>query len=165
MNQPTTGSRKAQASTMPPRSTRRHGWASSTGDGNPATQVPLGTLGGITVDPSGSVYFSEIYNHRVRKVDTKGVITTVAGGLVNQQDMMDTLKRSAIAGAGLDVTDPEPLPESSPLWSMGNVAISPHLGGQSDGARDRQWRLFRENVRRFVAGEPLLGVVDKSKGY
>jgi phosphoglycerate dehydrogenase-like enzyme len=41
----------------------------------------------------------------------------------------------------------------------------PHVGGQSDGARDRQWRLWRENVRRFVAGEPLLCVVDKQKGY
>ena len=48
---------------------------------------------------------------------------------------------------------------------MTNVVISPHLGGQSDGARDRQWRLFRENVRRFVAGEPLLCVVDKQKGF
>jgi len=68
-------------------------------------------------------------------------------------------------GAGMDATDPEPLPDNSPLWSMTNVVISPHLGGQSDGARDRQWRLFRENIRRFVAGEPLLCVVNKQKGF
>lgn len=48
---------------------------------------------------------------------------------------------------------------------MNNVVISPHIGGQSAGARDRGWRLYRENVRRFVAGEPLLCVVDKQKGY
>ncbi|MBI1831382.1 MAG: D-2-hydroxyacid dehydrogenase, partial [Planctomycetes bacterium] len=69
------------------------------------------------------------------------------------------------AGVGLDVTDPEPLPDASPLWKMHNVVITPHIGGQSEGARDRAWRLFRENVRRFNAGEPLLCVVDKGKGY
>jgi phosphoglycerate dehydrogenase-like enzyme len=87
------------------------------------------------------------------------------GGLVDQRTLVDALKQKTIAGAGLDVTDPEPLPDDHVLWTMPNVAISPHLGGQSDGARDRQWRLFRENVRRFVAGEPLLCVVNKVKGY
>ena len=92
-------------------------------------------------------------------------INIARGGLVDQPAMLDVLKKNAIAGAGLDVTDPEPLPDKHPLWSMTNVVVSPHIGGQSDGARDRQWRLFRENVRRFVAGEPLLCVVDKQKGY
>jgi D-2-hydroxyacid dehydrogenase (NADP+) len=92
-------------------------------------------------------------------------INIARGGLMNQNDLIDALKSGAIAGAGMDVTDPEPLPDASPLWSMPNVVISPHLGGQSDGAKDRAWRLFRENVRRFAAGEPLLCVVDKSKGF
>jgi phosphoglycerate dehydrogenase-like enzyme len=48
---------------------------------------------------------------------------------------------------------------------MANVVVSPHVGGQSPQARERQWRLWRENVRRFVAGERLLCVVDKGKGY
>ena len=93
------------------------------------------------------------------------LINIARGGLVQQQDLLDALKKNAIAGVGLDVTDPEPLPDASPLWHQPNVVISPHIGGQSDGARDRAWRLFRENVRRFVAGEPLLCVVDKGKGY
>jgi phosphoglycerate dehydrogenase-like enzyme len=92
-------------------------------------------------------------------------INIARGGLVDQDALMAALKKNAIAGAGLDVTDPEPLADNHPLWSMPNVALSPHIGGQSDGARDRAWRLFRENVRRFVAGQPLLCVVDKSKGY
>jgi len=92
-------------------------------------------------------------------------INIARGGLVNQKELADALKKNTIAGAGLDVTDPEPLPDGSPLWGMTNVVISPHLGGQSDGARDRAWRLFRENVRRFNAGEPLLCVVDKARGY
>jgi phosphoglycerate dehydrogenase-like enzyme len=92
-------------------------------------------------------------------------INIARGGLVDQEAMIGALKSNSIAGAGMDVTDPEPLPDSSPLWSMTNVVISPHIGGQSDGAKDRQWRLFRENIRRFVAGEPLLCVVNKQKGF
>ena len=93
------------------------------------------------------------------------LINIARGGLVQQDALLDALKTRTIAGAGLDVTDPEPLPDAHPLWKQPNVVISPHIGGQSDGARDRQWRLFRENVRRFVAGEPLLCVVDKQRGY
>jgi D-2-hydroxyacid dehydrogenase (NADP+) len=63
------------------------------------------------------------------------------------------------------VTDPEPLPDGHPLWKMTNCVVSPHIGGQSPEVKDRQWRLWRENVRRFVAGERLLCVVDKVKGY
>jgi phosphoglycerate dehydrogenase-like enzyme len=92
-------------------------------------------------------------------------INIARGGLVDQKALLAALEAKSIAGAGMDVTDPEPLPDNSPLWSMPNVVISPHIGGQSDGARDRQWRLFRENVRRFAVGEPLLCVVNKSKGY
>ncbi len=92
-------------------------------------------------------------------------INIARGGLVKSDDLMSALKSGQIAGAGLDVTDPEPLPQNHPLWQVKNVIISPHIGGQSDGARDRQWRLYRENVRRFVAGEPLLCVVNKQKGY
>jgi cyclase len=92
-------------------------------------------------------------------------INIARGGLVKTPDLIDALKNKRLAGVGLDVTDPEPLSGDHPLWRFPNVAISPHLGGQSDGARDRQWRLYRENVRRFVAGEALLCVVDKEKGY
>jgi cyclase len=92
-------------------------------------------------------------------------INIARGGLVKTDDLVDALIRELIAGAGLDVTDPEPLPDSHPLWRRTNVVISPHVAGQSPGGAERQWRLWRENVRRFVAGEPLLGVVDKGKGY
>jgi D-3-phosphoglycerate dehydrogenase len=96
---------------------------------------------------------------------TAYLINIARGGLVRTDALVAALKAKQLAGAGLDVTDPEPLPDNHPLWQLPNVVISPHLGGQSPEARDRQWRLWRENVRRFVAGEPLLGVVDKSKGY
>jgi phosphoglycerate dehydrogenase-like enzyme len=92
------------------------------------------------------------------------LINIARGGIVQTPALLQALEKKQIAGAGLDVTDPEPLPAGHPL-RMSNVVISPHVGGQSQGARDRQWRLLRENVRRFAAGEPLLCVVDKQKGY
>jgi phosphoglycerate dehydrogenase-like enzyme len=63
------------------------------------------------------------------------------------------------------VADPEPLPDEHPLWKTPNVVITPHIGGQSPETLERRWKLFRENVRRFVNGERLLCVVDKEKGY
>jgi cyclase len=93
------------------------------------------------------------------------LINVARGGLVRTPALIKALEDKQLAGAGLDVTDPEPLPADSPLTKMPNVVLSPHTGGQSAEAGDRQWRLYRENVRRFVAGEPLLCVVDKAKGY
>jgi phosphoglycerate dehydrogenase-like enzyme len=92
-------------------------------------------------------------------------INIARGGIVQTPALLEALQKKQIAGAGLDVTDPEPLPSGHPLWKLPNVVISPHAGGQSQNREDRQWRLWRENVRRFVAGEPLLCVVDKERGY
>ncbi len=93
------------------------------------------------------------------------LINVARGPIVKTDDLTAALKNGRIAGAGLDVTDPEPLPDGHALLKMPNCVISPHVGGQSPGAKERQWRLWRENVRRFVAGERLLCVVDKAKGY
>jgi phosphoglycerate dehydrogenase-like enzyme len=93
------------------------------------------------------------------------LINIARGGLVQTDALVEALKAGRLAGAGVDVIDPEPLPDGHPLWTLRNVVISPHIGAQSAGGQERQWRLFRENIRRFVAGEPLLGVVDKGKGY
>jgi phosphoglycerate dehydrogenase-like enzyme len=80
-------------------------------------------------------------------------------------DLVDALESGRIAGAGLDVTDPEPLPEDHPLWRAPRVLISPHTAGASDKGRERLFLLVRENLRRYVAGEPLLSVVDIERGY
>jgi phosphoglycerate dehydrogenase-like enzyme len=80
-------------------------------------------------------------------------------------DLVTALETGAIAGAGLDVTDPEPLPEGHVLWAMPRVIISPHTGGRSDKGRDRLFLLVQENLRRYVAGEPMLSVVDIKRGY
>ncbi|MFO0964181.1 MAG: NAD(P)-dependent oxidoreductase [Gemmataceae bacterium] len=92
-------------------------------------------------------------------------INVARGGLVKTDDLVAALKKRTIAGAGLDVADPEPLPDSHPLWTASHILITPHIGGSSPDLLERQWRLYRENVRRFVAGERLLCVVDKAKGF
>lgn len=86
------------------------------------------------------------------------------GGSVVTADLLAALESGRIAGAGLDVTDPEPLPPEHPLWQQVNVIITPHVA--SDGGNwARQSILLRENVRRYAAGEPLLNVVDPELGY
>lgn len=92
-------------------------------------------------------------------------INVARGGLVDTAALVETMKSGKLAGVGLDVADPEPLPNDHPLWKLPNVVITPHIGGRSPELLERQWRLYRENVRRFVAGEPLLCVVDKGRGY
>ena len=80
-------------------------------------------------------------------------------------DLIAALESGKLYGAGLDVTDPEPLPEDSPLWLMDRVIITPHVStGGADSVR-RMTTIAIENLRRYVAGEPLLNLVDIRKGY
>jgi phosphoglycerate dehydrogenase-like enzyme len=92
------------------------------------------------------------------------LVNVSRGKVVDTDALIEALDRKQVAAAGLDVTDPEPLPKGHPLWSR-NVIITPHNAGQSTGVERRRHELFRENLRRFVAGEMLLNVVDKKVGY
>jgi len=96
---------------------------------------------------------------------TAYLINVTRGGVVDQDALIRALRTEEIAGAGIDVTTPEPLPKGNPLWGMENVILTPHMSGQSPYAGSRFRTLFCENVRRFVAGEPLLNVVDKQLEY
>jgi phosphoglycerate dehydrogenase-like enzyme len=87
------------------------------------------------------------------------------GQSVVQADLVAALNGGVIAGAGLDVTDPEPLPKDNPLWRAANVIITPHVSSYSDNRTERVWLLMRENLRRYAAGEKLLNVVDLKRGY
>jgi phosphoglycerate dehydrogenase-like enzyme len=87
------------------------------------------------------------------------------GALVDETALIEALAEGRIAGAGLDVFAQEPLPPESPLWQMPNVIISPHIGGLSEHYDDRALGVFAENLRRYVAGQPLLNVVDRQAGY
>jgi phosphoglycerate dehydrogenase-like enzyme len=92
-------------------------------------------------------------------------IVVSRGKTYDANALVKALDGRHLAGAGLDVTDPEPLPKGHPLWKFENVVITPHLAGTSDGLRARQMSVFKENVRRFSENKPLINVVDKQKGY
>ena len=86
------------------------------------------------------------------------------GGTVDTQALTDALTSGYLGGAGLDVTDPEPLPPNHPLWQLENVIITPHVASRGE-EDDRYLALVKENLRRYAAGERLLNVVDPERGY
>jgi D-2-hydroxyacid dehydrogenase (NADP+) len=80
-------------------------------------------------------------------------------------DLVAALKDGRLTAAGLDVTDPEPLPEGHELWRLPNIVITPHVAASTDQGRWRRWLVTRENLRRYVNGEKMLNVVDVARGY
>jgi phosphoglycerate dehydrogenase-like enzyme len=95
-----------------------------------------------------------------------GVIINVGRGpVIDEAPLITALAEKHIRGAALDVFEQEPLPPDHPLWRLDNVLISPHTADQTEDWLQRATQLFVENFRRFVAGEPLLNVVDKEAGY
>jgi phosphoglycerate dehydrogenase-like enzyme len=87
------------------------------------------------------------------------------GGSVVTDDLVAALNDGTIAGAGLDVTEPEPLPKDHALWKAKNIVITPHMSALSDLGQAARLAILREQVRRFAAGDKLLSVVDFKKGY
>jgi len=92
-------------------------------------------------------------------------INIARGRSVVTDDLVAALRSDRLAGAGLDVTEPEPLPDGHALWAMDNVIVTPHVAASSDVQDERYWILVAENLRRYVAGERLLNVVDIKRGY
>jgi phosphoglycerate dehydrogenase-like enzyme len=100
-----------------------------------------------------------------RMKKTAYFISVGRGGSVVTDDLVAALNAGTIAGAGLDVTDPEPLPKEHPLWKAKNIIITPHMSALSDLGQAARILILKEQVRRFVAGDKLLSVVDFKKGY
>ncbi len=92
-------------------------------------------------------------------------VNVARGASVVTADLVAALNSEKIAGAGLDVVDPEPLPPDHPLWRAKNVIITPHISSFSDIPNDARWVLVNENLRRYAAGEKMLSVVDLQKEY
>ena len=93
------------------------------------------------------------------------LVNVARGRHVATDDLVAALAERRIGGAALDVTDPEPLPEAHPLWTLPNVIITPHTANTQEMAAPLLATRIRENVQRFDAAEPLLGPVDGSAGY
>lgn len=114
----------------------------------------------ITADTKG-LFDAEFFSAAKRGAH---FINVGRGKTVVTADLVAALESGQIAGAALDVTDPEPLPADHPLWQMDNVIITPHVSSRG-GNRIRHITLAVENIRRFVAGDALLNVVDPDLGY
>jgi phosphoglycerate dehydrogenase-like enzyme len=93
------------------------------------------------------------------------LINVTRGEIVYGEDLVKALDEGLIWGAGLDVTDPEPLPSSHPLWRHPRVIVTPHTAGGSPRRAGRAIATLCENLRRMADGRPLLALIDKRKGY
>ena len=96
---------------------------------------------------------------------TAVLINTSRGPVVDNMALHDALKNGTIWAAGLDVTDPEPLPDGHPLWDLPNCLITPHTADTEEMRRTLLARRIAENVRRLAAGQELVGLVDPGLGY
>jgi len=93
------------------------------------------------------------------------LINVGRGVLIDEEALQHALRAKRFAGAALDVTAEEPLPPGSPLWTAENVFITPHTAGFAEKMWERHYVAYTENLRRYLAGEPLLWMVDKNAGY
>lgn len=93
------------------------------------------------------------------------LINIARGSLIDTDALVDALRTGEIGGAGLDVTEPEPLPDGHPLWDEPNALISPHSANPRYLLVPRLAQRVHDNVRHYLAGEPLDGVIDVSRGY
>ena len=93
------------------------------------------------------------------------VIAISRGGIIDEEALIDGLRSGRIDGAGLDVTTVEPLPDSSPLWDMKNVILSPHASAMTPTLLAERRDIFKENLRRFLGNEAFVYTVDKSGGF
>jgi phosphoglycerate dehydrogenase-like enzyme len=103
---------------------------------------------------------------QLRAMKREAVLINISrGALVDEAALVEALRGGEIAGAGLDVFEEEPLPESSPLWGLPNVLITPHVSGSNPHYDRRVTDLFIENLARYLGGEPLRNLVDIERGY
>ena len=93
------------------------------------------------------------------------LIVISRGGIVDEPAVLEGLRSGSIAGAAFDVFQTEPLPAGSPFWDMPNVLISPHVSGDSPQTWERRGEIFKENLSRYLNGDPLLNICDKKAGY
>ncbi|HXK33041.1 MAG TPA: D-2-hydroxyacid dehydrogenase [Dehalococcoidia bacterium] len=102
----------------------------------------------------------------LRMMKPAAVLVNIArGAVVVEADLVRALREGWIAGAALDVFEREPLPEDSPLWDLENAVITPHISGGTEIYNQRAVEIFCDNLRRYLAGEPLRNVVDPARGY
>ena len=115
----------------------------------------------LTAETDGLIGAAEI----ARMKPTAAIVNIARASVIDREALLEALRTERIAGAALDVHDPEPLPPDSPFWDLPNVIVTPHRSGAMHGYFDRAAEFFAENLRRYAGGEPLLNVVERERGY
>jgi phosphoglycerate dehydrogenase-like enzyme len=93
------------------------------------------------------------------------LINVSRGAIIDEAALISALAAEKIAGAGLDVTEQEPLPSTSPLWQLDNVILTPHISGNNDRYHERAAAMFAENLERYLENRPLLNKLERERGY
>lgn len=93
------------------------------------------------------------------------LINVTRGGIIDEDALCAALHEGQLAGAGIDVTEIEPLPEESPLWDAPNIILTPHRAGSSQHRPRKIYEFFCAQLARYLKGEPVLNIIDKTKGY
>ena len=107
-----------------------------------------------------------IGERQLKKMKHSALLINIGRGeLVQESALVRALREGGLAGAGLDVFATEPLPPTSPLWTLPQVVITPHIAGTHPQYMPRSADLFVHNLKRYLAGEPLINEVDKQAGY
>ena len=120
----------------------------------------------VVLAPRTTATEGMINRRRLRLLKEGAHVTVVSrGGIVDEIALAEGLHSGRIGGAALDATDVEPLPQDSPLWDAPNVWLSPHVSAESVQLIERRQAIFKENLRRYLAGEALLNICDVKKGY
>lgn len=117
----------------------------------------------LPLTPETRGLFGEAALGRMKR--TARLINVARGAVVDEGALVDALRSGRMAGAALDAFVDEPLPQDHPFWELPQVVVSPHMSGDFAGHREALSALFVENFRRWLAGAPLLNVVDKERGY
>ncbi len=113
-------------------------------------------------DKTRGIFNAEFF----KAMQSHAYFVSVGRGLsTNTDDLIAALENGDLAGAGLDVFDPEPLPADHPLWQQPRVIITPHIAFRSEKLKERVWILVEENLRRYVNGDKLISMVDLKRGY
>ena len=113
-------------------------------------------------DETRGIFDAKAFSHMR---DHALLINVTRGDIVDGQSLLDALENGEIGGAGLDTSPGEPLDDDHPLWNMENVVVTPHTAGGSPVRVARIVDVFCDNLRRYLEGRPLTGVIDKRKGY
>ncbi len=115
----------------------------------------------LTAETRGLIGAAEL----ARMKSTAFLLNVARGDVIDQEALVEALKSGSIAGAGLDVTSPEPLPADSDLWAIPNLVLTPHMSGNVEGYGHKAAGVFVANLKRYLAGEPLEHLANPTLGY